>query len=125
MFLSKPHLTVNFLFSQTAETVEAIVTQLMEKQRLARQATLTKQLECGCPDSTCADGKACSHPMRRITANVKQERQIDNNNQVPVIFWTKYCCVRAEAHRVPIIFKGSRTFQRLQPFERPEGTYVR
>lgn len=27
-----------------------------------------KQLECGCPDSTCADGKSCSHPMRRITS---------------------------------------------------------
>ena len=48
--------------------MEAIVTQLMEKQRLARAAALTKQLECGCPDSTCADGKTCSHPMRRITA---------------------------------------------------------
>jgi hypothetical protein len=44
------------------------VTQLMEKQRQARQAALSKQLECGCPDSTCADGKACSHPMRRISA---------------------------------------------------------
>ncbi|KAF4527200.1 hypothetical protein B566_EDAN006127 [Ephemera danica] len=53
---------------RTAETVEAIVTQLMEKQRQARQAALSKQLECGCPDSTCADGKACSHPMRRISA---------------------------------------------------------
>lgn len=40
----------------------------MEKQRVARQAALVKQLECGCPDSTCADGKTCSHPMRRITA---------------------------------------------------------
>lgn len=39
----------------------------MEKQRAARQAALVKQLECGCPDSTCAqDGKQCSHPMRRI-----------------------------------------------------------
>lgn len=53
---------------QTAETVEAIVSQLMEKQRCARAAALNKQLECGCPDSTCADGKTCSHPMRRITA---------------------------------------------------------
>lgn len=35
---------------------------------MARQAALVKQLECGCPDSTCADGKSCSHPMRRITA---------------------------------------------------------
>ncbi|KAH1009595.1 hypothetical protein HUJ04_001933 [Dendroctonus ponderosae] len=53
---------------QTGETVEAIVSQLMEKQRVARQAALVKQLECGCPDSTCADGKSCSHPMRRITS---------------------------------------------------------
>lgn len=56
---------------QTAETVEAIVSQLMEKQRVARQAALVKQLECGCPDSTCADGKTCSHPMRRINAKME------------------------------------------------------
>lgn len=60
----------------------------MEKQRAARAATLTKQLECGCPDSTCTDGKSCAHPMRRITAaNIKQEPssrlgQLDSNNQV-------------------------------------------
>ncbi|XP_021696358.1 uncharacterized protein LOC5577064 isoform X3 [Aedes aegypti] len=52
----------------TAETVEAIVSQLMEKQRLARQSALVKQLECGCPDANCVDGKSCSHPMRRISA---------------------------------------------------------
>ncbi|XP_026479671.1 calmodulin-binding transcription activator 1-like [Ctenocephalides felis] len=46
----------------TAHTVETIVGQLMERQRLARQAALVRQLECGCPDSTCADGKSCSHP---------------------------------------------------------------
>lgn len=81
---------------QTAETVEAIVSQLMEKQRVARQAALVKQLECGCPDSTCADGKTCSHPMRRITAakdaagsplpssssNSRPPSNSDNNNQV-------------------------------------------
>ncbi|KAJ6642159.1 Calmodulin-binding transcription activator 2 [Pseudolycoriella hygida] len=67
---------------QTAETVEAIVSQLMEKQRLARQAALVKQLECGCPDSTCADGKSCSHPMRRITAKTTNEKRQENNNQV-------------------------------------------
>lgn len=54
----------------------------MEKQRLARQAALVKQLECGCPDSTCADGKSCSHPMRRITAKVTNEKRQENNNQV-------------------------------------------
>lgn len=72
---------------QTAETVEAIVGQLMEKQRAARQAALVKQLECGCPDSTCADGKSCSHPMRRLssnktTANDKQRHVENNNNHV-------------------------------------------
>lgn len=60
----------------------------MEKQRAARQAALVKQLECGCPDSTCADGKSCSHPMRRIsaakstTANDKQRHSESNNNHV-------------------------------------------
>lgn len=80
---------------QTAETVEAIVAQLMEKQRIARQAALVKQLECGCPDSTCADGKTCSHPMRRLSAakesgsplpssstNARPQNGADNNNQV-------------------------------------------
>lgn len=64
--------------------MEVIVSQLMEKQRLARQAALVKQLECGCPDSTCADGKSCSHPMRRITtaktATKNNEKRIENNN---------------------------------------------
>ncbi|XP_041978792.1 calmodulin-binding transcription activator 2 isoform X1 [Aricia agestis] len=51
---------------QTAETVEAIVGQLMEKQRAARAAALARQLECGCPDSTCQDSRTCVHPLRRI-----------------------------------------------------------
>ncbi|KAJ8981100.1 hypothetical protein NQ317_005418 [Molorchus minor] len=86
----------NDLEISTAETVEAIVSQLMEKQRIARQAALVKQLECGCPDSTCADGKSCSHPMRRITSakdvansplpisssNSRPPSNPDNNNQV-------------------------------------------
>ncbi len=46
----------SFFLFQTAETVEAIVTQLMEKQRAARAAALNKQLECGCPpDSTAVE----------------------------------------------------------------------
>lgn len=40
----------------------------MEKQRSAKAAAVTKTLECGCPDSTCADGNACAHPLRRISA---------------------------------------------------------
>lgn len=56
------------LLSQTAETVESIVCQLLERQRSARASAICKQLECGCPDSTCADAKACSQPIRRITA---------------------------------------------------------
>ena len=55
------------LRSQTAETVEAIVTQLMEKQRAARTAALNKQLECGCPDSTGPD--KCGHQTPTITAS--------------------------------------------------------
>ncbi|XP_073956968.1 calmodulin-binding transcription activator isoform X5 [Choristoneura fumiferana] len=51
---------------QTTETVEAIVGQLMEKQRAARAAALARQLECGCPDSTCQDSRTCAHPLRRI-----------------------------------------------------------
>lgn len=59
----------------------------MEKQRAARQAALVKQLECGCPDSTCADGKSCSHPMRRLSSNKansndKQRHAENNNNHV-------------------------------------------
>ncbi|XP_055919254.1 uncharacterized protein LOC129951227 isoform X3 [Eupeodes corollae] len=66
-----------------AETVESIVSQLMEKQRLARQAALVKQLECGCPDSTCADGKSCSHPMRRIgIMKTLSDKRNDAYNQV-------------------------------------------
>ena len=53
---------------QTAETVEAIVTQLMEKQRVARTASLNKQLECGCPDSTASD-KPCIHQQQAIAAS--------------------------------------------------------
>ena len=55
----------------------------MEKQRLARQAALVKQLECGCPDSTCADGKSCAHPMRRVgNAKPLNDKRQENNNQV-------------------------------------------
>lgn len=56
----------NELEISTAETVEAIVGQLMEKQRAARAAALARQLECGCPDSTCQDSRTCVHPHRRI-----------------------------------------------------------
>ena len=45
-------------FAQTTETVEAIVGQLMEKQRTAR--TLGT-MECACPDSTCLDSSSCVH----------------------------------------------------------------
>ncbi|XP_052839153.1 uncharacterized protein LOC128254268 isoform X4 [Drosophila gunungcola] len=60
----------------TAETVESIVCQLMEKQRLSRQAALVKQLDCGCGDGGCADGKTCTHPvMRRSAAMLKSSVQ--------------------------------------------------
>ena len=44
--------------------MEAIVTQLMEKQRNARQAALNKQLECGCPETNATNGdkmQCCIH----------------------------------------------------------------
>lgn len=48
--------------SQTSETVETIVSQLIEKQRQSRQAALVKQLSSeSCPDSTCLIGKPCLH----------------------------------------------------------------
>uniref|UniRef100_A0A6B2E5P1 Putative calmodulin-binding transcription activator isoform f n=1 Tax=Phlebotomus kandelakii TaxID=1109342 RepID=A0A6B2E5P1_9DIPT len=74
--------TANDIELSTAETVESIVVQLMEKQRSARQAALVKQLECGCSNSTCSDGKTCTHPMRRLTA-VKNanDKRLDNCNQ--------------------------------------------
>jgi hypothetical protein len=43
------------------------VTQLMEKQRAARTASLNKQLECGCPDSTASD-KPCIHQQQAAAA---------------------------------------------------------
>ena len=48
---------ISFMYIQTAETVESIVTQLMEKQRCARAAALSgKSLDCpscGDPNQEC------------------------------------------------------------------------
>ena len=52
---------LNILMFQTTETVEAIVTQLLEKQRTAR---MTGSLDCSDPDSTCLDSKSCIHQVR-------------------------------------------------------------
>lgn len=84
-FLAKTSYNVWYvILLQTAETVESIVGQLMEKQRLARQAALVKQLECGCADGNCGDGKSCTHPMRR-TGSLKgptvQQKRFDNGVQ--------------------------------------------
>ncbi|XP_061399249.1 uncharacterized protein LOC133334954, partial [Musca vetustissima] len=59
----------------TAETVESIVCQLMEKQRLSRQAALVKQLDCGCGDASCADGKTCTHPVMRRPSLIKSTNE--------------------------------------------------
>ncbi|KAI5751818.1 hypothetical protein M8J77_011184 [Diaphorina citri] len=81
MFYSEddPNLN-NELEISTAETVEAIVGQLMEKQRHIRAAAA---LECGCPDSTCSDGKSCTQPIRRITpakqSHSKNQSSSDSN----------------------------------------------
>ncbi|GBP61341.1 Calmodulin-binding transcription activator 1 [Eumeta japonica] len=69
MFFSEDEPDINNeLEISTAETVEAIVGQLMEKQRAARAAALARQLECSCPDSTCQDSRTCAHHLRRIQA---------------------------------------------------------
>lgn len=66
--------------SQTTETVEAIVSQLIEKQRQSRQAALVKQLSNeSCPDSSCIIGKACVH---RNKGNEILKRS-DSVGQVP------------------------------------------
>ena len=50
------------------------MTQLMEKQRLARTASLNKQLECGCPDSTASgEGKPCVHQQQALAASGQQQ----------------------------------------------------
>ena len=58
--LSKHKFKLSMLtnFAQTTETVEAIVGQLMEKQRTARTMGT---MECACPDSTCLDSSSCVH----------------------------------------------------------------
>lgn len=69
-------LIIDFSFHlQTAETVESIVCQLMEKQRLSRQAALVKQLDCGCGDASCADGKTCTHPVMRRPSLIKSSTE--------------------------------------------------
>nr|XP_017003299.2 LOW QUALITY PROTEIN: uncharacterized protein LOC108061543 [Drosophila takahashii] len=90
----------------TAETVESIVCQLMEKQRLSRQAALVKQLDCGCGDGGCADGKTCTHPvMRRSAAMLKssvQEKRLGetfNGNTPNVVVASKLYSRWAERPR--------------------------
>ncbi|XP_040578006.1 uncharacterized protein Camta isoform X3 [Lepeophtheirus salmonis] len=58
----------NELEISTAETVNTIVTQLMEKQRTARADTINKKIECSCPDSTNPD-KLCPHFCKTAEAN--------------------------------------------------------
>lgn len=57
---------IKLMHSQTSETVEAIVAQLMEKQRNARQNALVKQLDQNCAESSCANGK---HSFNTATRN--------------------------------------------------------
>lgn len=55
------------MHSQTSETVEAIVAQLMEKQRNARQNALVKQLDQNCAESSCVvNGKHSFNATRNI-----------------------------------------------------------
>ena len=54
--------------------MEAIVSQLLEKQRTAR---MTGSLDCSCPDSTCLDSKTCVHHAKQepvVTASSGRSR---------------------------------------------------
>jgi hypothetical protein len=60
------------MHSQTTETVEAIVAQLMEKQRNARQNALVKQLDQNCAESSCAaNGKHSFNTTSRNNVHSK------------------------------------------------------
>lgn len=63
------------MHSQTSETVEAIVAQLMEKQRNARQNALVKQLDQNCAESSCvSNGK---HSFNTTTRNIHSKSYND------------------------------------------------
>ena len=72
-------------FSQTAETVEAIVTQLMEKQRNARQAALNKQLECGCPETNATNGDKMQCCIHNTTTTAAVSTVRNSQHKVDVI----------------------------------------
>lgn len=95
----------------------------MEKQRMARQAALVKQLECGCPEANCAGGKPCSHSMRRITsakpldqssnpsasiASTSSRQQSDNNNQVSSTTGTGNILLTTNSHPPRVYSRESR-----------------
>jgi len=66
MFFSEEEPDLNSeLEISTTETVEAIVSQLLEKQRNARTMGA---MECSCPDSTCLDSKTCIHQATKSEA---------------------------------------------------------
>ncbi|KAG5676941.1 hypothetical protein PVAND_006736 [Polypedilum vanderplanki] len=62
----------SLMHSQTSETVEAIVAQLMEKQRNARQNALVKQLDQNCAESSCVtNGKHSFNTTNRNNVHSK------------------------------------------------------
>ncbi|XP_023215662.1 calmodulin-binding transcription activator 1-like [Centruroides sculpturatus] len=72
----------NELEISTAETVEAIVQQLMEKQR-AKAAVRTH--ECACDSTTksvgnTSENKKCSHTLHRIISPKSQSRKMSSSN---------------------------------------------
>lgn len=73
---------IQLMCSQTTETVEAIVAQLIEKQRQSRQAALVKQLSSeSCPDSVCLVNKNCSH-RNNVKINGEILKRSDSVGQV-------------------------------------------
>ena len=75
LFLDFKIIHIKLMHSQTSETVEAIVAQLMEKQRNARQNALVKQLDQNCAESSCvSNGK---HSFNTTTRNIHSKSYND------------------------------------------------
>lgn len=101
--------------SQTTETVEAIVSQLIEKQRQSRQAALVKQLSNeSCPDSSCIIGKTCVHRTKtnevlkrsdsvgQVPNNYSLDSKVNQLSKLFLMFHMNNLCLLTHSHIVGI-----------------------
>ena len=96
--------------------MEAIVSQLLEKQRTAR---MTGSLDCSDPDSTCLDNKSCIHqvmitptqPYRKTNCklHIKTENQIKFLNSRSNLSTSLFQAVKTESpSTTPVRGRGGR-----------------